>query len=105
MSRDLSRWLSAGFLAAMLAPAVNAEEAKADAEAADPYLWLEDVGGDKALDWVRARNAVTRETIESAPGFAKLEQDLLAILDSDEKIPFVYKQGDYFYNFWTDQKL
>ncbi|MGO1279146.1 MAG: hypothetical protein ACTMIB_10595 [Cellulosimicrobium funkei] len=23
----------------------------------DPYLWLEDVEGDEALAWVRARNA------------------------------------------------
>ena len=26
----------------------------------DPYLWLEDVTGDEALDWVRARNEPTR---------------------------------------------
>ncbi len=69
----------------------------------DPYLWLEDVDGERALDWVRARNADTKSTIEAAPGFATLEQDLLAVLDSDAKIPFVYKQGDYVYNFWTDK--
>ena len=25
----------------------------------DPYLWLEDILGEEALDWVRARNAPT----------------------------------------------
>ena len=25
----------------------------------DPYLWLEEVTGDTALDWVRERNAET----------------------------------------------
>ena len=30
----------------------------------DPYLWLEDVHGQKALDWVKARN---EEAIRSLP--------------------------------------
>ena len=35
-------------------------------------------------------------------GFRSLEQRLLAILDSDAKIPFVAKIGDHYYNFWRD---
>src|SRR5690606_19200490 len=64
----------------------------------------EDVSGDEALGWVREQNAVSQKTIDAAPGFTALENDLLAVLDSNEKIPFVYKQGDYFYNFWTDKQ-
>lgn len=69
----------------------------------DPYLWLEDVTGEKALDWVRARNAVAMAELEAMPGFAELRGDLLAILDSDARIPFVAKAGDHYYNFWRDK--
>src|SRR5690606_35029671 len=57
-----------------------------------------------ALDWVREQNAVSQTAIQSAPGFAALESDLLSIMDSDANIPYVSKQGDYFHNFWTDKQ-
>ena len=107
MSRIHLAWLPAGFL--LLAACGPMDRVKTDAPPVavaveDPYLWLEDVGGDEPLAWVRKQNAVTKNTIESAAGFAALENDLLAILDSDDKIPFVDKQGDYLYNFWTDKQ-
>jgi prolyl oligopeptidase len=70
----------------------------------DPYLWLEDVTGETALDWVRARNAKTQAKFDADPRFVQLRDDLLKILDSDERIPFVSKRGEYYYNFWRDQK-
>jgi prolyl oligopeptidase len=70
----------------------------------DPFLWLEDVGGDAALDWVRAKNALTQSHFESDPAFQALQDDLLAILDSDARIPLVSKRGQYYYNFWRDKK-
>ena len=69
----------------------------------DPYLWLEDVTGETALDWVRARNAVSMAALEATPGFEELRADLLAILDSDARIPFVGKVGSYYYNYWRDK--
>lgn len=69
----------------------------------DPWLWLEDVGGEKSLDWVRDRNKVSQQLLENAPGFADLNSDLLAILDSDARIPGVSKNGDFYYNFWRDK--
>ena len=68
----------------------------------DPHLWLEDVSGEKQLDWVRARNRTTLGRLENDPGFEPLRAKLLAIFDSDAKIPYVRKRGDYYYNFWTD---
>lgn len=70
----------------------------------DPFIWLEDVTGEKALDWVRSKNSVTQSHFESDPTFQSLQSDLLAILDSDARIPMVTKRGEYFYNFWRDQK-
>lgn len=70
----------------------------------DPYVWLEDVTGDKAIDWVKARNAKSQAVMEADPRFNELREDLLAILDSDARIPFVSKQGEFYYNFWRDKK-
>src|SRR5438067_1664266 len=74
------------------------------AMADDPNLWLEDVEGDDALAWVRERNARSKAELEADPGFETLRTDLLAILNSDERIPHVAKHGDHFYNFWQDAK-
>jgi prolyl oligopeptidase len=69
----------------------------------DPYLWLEAVTEDKALEWVRAKNAVTQKALTESAEFIMLRDDLRAILDSDARIPEVIKRGDYFYNFWKDK--
>jgi prolyl oligopeptidase len=71
-------------------------------EPADPYLWLEEVEGEKQLAWVKARNAEVVAAVTEENGFLPLEKRLLAILDSDAKIPYVSKIGGHFYNFWRD---
>ncbi|WP_269532242.1 prolyl oligopeptidase family protein [Chitinimonas sp. BJYL2] len=70
--------------------------------AADPYQWLEDVGGEKALDWVKARNATSRAMLEAQPGFAELRGEIKDILDSKARIPYVEKMGNWYYNVWRD---
>ena len=76
----------------------------ADAPApADPNLWLEGVTDEKALAWVREQNAASVKELAETPAFKKLEAEILAILDSDQKIPFVKKIGDHYYNFWRDK--
>jgi prolyl oligopeptidase len=76
----------------------------AAASATDPYLWLEDVGGEKSLDWVRARNAASTAELAADEEFKALNQRIRAILDSDARIPYVGKIGEYYYNFWRDAK-
>ena len=68
----------------------------------DPYLWLEDVQGDKALAWVRERNALTEKRLLAQPGFAATENAIREVLDSREQIPAVSRRGDWFYNLWRD---
>jgi prolyl oligopeptidase len=67
----------------------------------DPYLWLEEVTGERALDWVRARDAESKAAIGKGD-YAKLEKRFLSILNADDRIPYVSKMGDLYYNFWTD---
>jgi prolyl oligopeptidase len=70
----------------------------------DPNLWLENITGDKALAWVREQNAASTAKLESSPGFSALDERLLSILNSHERIPLVAKLGKFYYNFWRDDK-
>jgi len=68
----------------------------------DPYLWLEDIQGEKSLEWAKARNTESTKILESVPGFKNAYRTILDILDSDKKIPYAKKYGKYLYNFWKD---
>ena len=70
----------------------------------DEFLWLEDVLGDRALSWVKAQNQLTIERFTETDEFTDLTKRLKGILDSDDRIPFVNKIGDSYYNFWQDAK-
>jgi prolyl oligopeptidase len=70
----------------------------------DPYLWLEEVSGDKALAWVREQNATTQPAIESSPDFKALHERFLGIYNSRDRIPTVKKRGRWLYNFWQDER-
>ncbi len=89
-----------------LAVGLSAGPVHASEEAAvsDPYQWLEGVEDPKALEWVKSQNAKAEAELAATPEFRELEAELLAIYDSDEKIPGVYKQGEWYYNFWRDKQ-
>lgn len=67
----------------------------------DPYLWLEDVSGDDALDWVRARNTPTVAEF-AGDDFEAMRTAALEVLDTDTRIPYVRRRGEFLYNFWRD---
>jgi prolyl oligopeptidase len=67
----------------------------------DPYLWLEDITGDAALDWVRARNEPTLAQFRD-DRFDRMRAEALEVLDTDARIPYVVRRGEYLYNFWRD---
>ena len=79
-----------------------ASPADAGTHADDPYLWLEDVQGERALAWVRARNAESRQVLTQHPRFAAMRDGFRQILDSRDKIPYFVRRGDALYNFWRD---
>ena len=109
MSSRLESCLLAAALAVSAASGAHAQQidrtnTTAVPDPSDPYLWLEDVTGERALDWVRARNARSEAALAETPEFRRLEADIRAILDSDAKIPGVTKIGDHYYNFWRDAR-
>jgi prolyl oligopeptidase len=70
----------------------------------DPNLWLEEVQGDKALAWVRERNAVSTALLQAKPLFADNRAKVQEVLNNRDQIPRVTRRGDYLYNFWRDAK-
>ena len=67
----------------------------------DPYLWLENIDDDDALDWVRKRNDATAAAL-SDEHFERMRAEALEVLDTDTRIPYVRRRGEYLYNFWRD---
>lgn len=68
----------------------------------DPYLWLEDVEGEKALEWVESQNDASLSYLESLPTFESLRTRNLEIYNSDERLANPGIRGPYVYNFWRD---
>jgi prolyl oligopeptidase len=67
----------------------------------DPWLWLEEVAGDRALAWVAAQNAATLGRLADAR-FEADRDAVKAALDRPDKLPFVTRRGPFLYNFWQD---
>ncbi|MGY8663562.1 prolyl oligopeptidase family serine peptidase [Bradyrhizobium sp. UFLA05-109] len=67
----------------------------------DPYLWLEDIEGGRALDFVERQNRLTLDKF-GGPAFARDSDILAAIYDRPDNIPFVRRRGAHLYNLWKD---
>ena len=69
----------------------------------DPYLWLEEIEGERALDFVDRQSRLTLEAF----GGRQFETDrdtLAAIYDRSDNIPYVTRHGGLVYNLWKDAK-
>jgi prolyl oligopeptidase len=93
------------FLSAILGLTMGAAGMAGSAQAAagdDPYLWLEDVEGKRALEWVRAQNAKTDKTLKLHPSYAGNLAEATAILTAKDRIPLGTLLAGYVYNHWQD---
>lgn len=69
----------------------------------DPYLWLEDVDGERATAWVDAESRRTQDAFADAT-FEADRAAARAILDAHDKIPYVARRGGHLYNHWQDDR-
>lgn len=69
----------------------------------DRLLWLEQITGEAALDWVDRHNEPTLAEL-SGQRFEQMRAQALEVLDTDARIPYVGRLGEYLYNFWRDAK-
>jgi len=70
----------------------------------DPYLWLEDVHGSRAMAWVDAQNAKTLDVLENDPNFPGIYDDALTIAQAKDRIPYPDLISRQVYNFWQDDQ-
>jgi prolyl oligopeptidase len=68
----------------------------------DPYLWLEDAHGDRAMTWVRAENEKTLKVLQSDSRFSGLYGEAVEIAEAKDRIPAPRLIGGEVYNFWQD---
>lgn len=68
--------------------------------AEDSNLWLEEVQGQKALEWVTKANAATDQSLTSDPLYKSLYDDAINALNSQDKLLSISQRGDWIYNFW-----
>ena len=68
----------------------------------DPFLWLENVDGEDAMQWVLENNDNTAKAYKSLPIYEELYQQALSALDNNSRLPSVNKKGKYLYNYWKD---
>lgn len=84
-----------------MAAAVGASAAVADD---DPYLWLEEVEGEKALEWVHERNKHSLGILEADERFTPLMERALKDYNAKDKIAYGTLMGGAVHNFWQDEK-
>jgi prolyl oligopeptidase len=75
---------------------------QSSSEQPDKYTWLEDIHGERAMNWVNAENAQTAAVLEKDPHFAPLEAEALKILESPERLAEPMLHDGAVYNFWRD---
>ena len=80
---------------------VDDERSREEQTGPDPHLWLEDITGDDALEWVRGHNEPTVSEL-AGDRFEQMRSEALEVLDTDARIPYVRRRGEYLYNFWRD---
>ena len=73
-------------------------------DSADPFLWLEDVEGERAMAWVEAHNAHALARMEAQPTFRAHYDEALRVLTSDDRIATPSLRGETVYNLWTDAR-
>ena len=69
----------------------------------DNYLWLEEVDGQKALEFVDGQNKATVEELSAEKDYQDIYDKSLAISNSTERIAYPTIRGNYVYNFWKDK--
>jgi len=94
--------MRAGHVFCLLAPMIAAASLAAAQPADDPYIWLEDVNGAKAMAWVEAHNAATTAALEADKRYPVLLAQTLAIAGAKDRIPAPEFLHGAIYNFWQD---
>jgi prolyl oligopeptidase len=73
------------------------------AQTEDPNLWLEEVNGTKALEFVNQHNQTTLEKLTKEKSYQSIYDKSLEIYNSTDRIVYPSLYPGYVYNFWQDK--
>lgn len=76
----------------------------AGVNAADDFIWLEDVLGKRSMDWVKEQNTRTEAVLKADERYEPFRKEALAILTAQDRTPTPSFHGDGIDNFWQDAK-
>jgi prolyl oligopeptidase len=69
----------------------------------DPYLWLADIHGARALAWAKDQTAKSDAQLKSDPIYRLTHDTILRELDVQDRIPLAELDHSDAYNFWQDK--
>lgn len=72
------------------------------ASSPDPFLWLEDVDGVRAMDWVRAENGKTLAALTADRRYPEFLASATAIAEATDRLPKPEFVDGQVMNFWQD---
>ena len=82
------------------APRTAAAQSAASPEDADPYLWLAQIRGNRALEWVRQENARTDAVLTHDPRYESFRSHILSTVNAQDRIALGSIQQNWVFNFW-----
>jgi prolyl oligopeptidase len=88
--------------AVILLSAAAAAAPDTSAERADPFVWLEQVDGERAMAWVRAEDAKTAAVLEQDARYPGLFKEALELAEAKDRIPEPQLIGGRILNRWQD---
>ena len=92
---NMRGWLlGLGLLAAGAAVAAEVDN--------DPYLWLSEIHGARALAWVKTQTEKSDKLLRADPIYQRTHDAILKSLDVQDRIPKVILDHGDAYNFWQD---
>lgn len=103
MARPVTALMMIAAVAIALA-AIQAGARQSSTEQPDTYAWLEDIHGQRQMDWVQKEDARTAAVLEKDSHFAPLEAKALTALESPDRLPDPEFRNGAVYNTWRDEK-
>jgi prolyl oligopeptidase len=96
------RLIIAAALAVIAGSAIAQSPPSAAPSAPDPFAWLEEIHGARAMAWVEAQNKKTAARLESDPRYEIFRRQALALFTATDRIPRPGFLGQAVDNFWQD---
>ncbi len=82
----------------------NSVSPEQSTETHDPFIWLEGIREQPALEWAQQQNDLTVSQFANGNDFERIRHQVLSGLNSPAQIPGIQKCGNQWYNFWQDEK-